>query len=106
MLLANFRLPCRRCAGCIRHLQNDPGPHLVVVPASLLENWQRELRRWCPALKVVIYYGKHRMVVRKRLITLRCAGVAGGGGRTELLASCWGCCSATGAALRQLGKRG
>ena len=59
-------------AGCIRHLENDPGPHLVVVPASLLENWQRELRRWCPALKVVVYYGKHRAVVRKRLNALRC----------------------------------
>ncbi|EFN58097.1 hypothetical protein CHLNCDRAFT_17545, partial [Chlorella variabilis] len=47
------------------------GPHLVVVPASLLENWQRELRRWCPGLKVVVYYGKHRAVVRKRLATLR-----------------------------------
>ena len=57
--------------GCIRHLEKDPGPHLVVVPASLLENWQRELRRWCPALKVVVYYGKHRAVVRKRLNTLR-----------------------------------
>lgn len=57
--------------GCIRHMEKDPGPHLVVVPASLLENWQRELRRWCPALKVVIYYGKHRVVVRKRLNTLR-----------------------------------
>lgn len=40
--------------GCIRHLENDPGPHLVVVPASLLENWQRELARWCPALKVCV----------------------------------------------------
>ncbi|PSC69740.1 CHROMATIN REMODELING 19 [Micractinium conductrix] len=57
--------------GCIRHLENDPGPHLVVVPASLLENWQRELARWCPALKVIVYYGKHRAVVRKRLNTLR-----------------------------------
>ncbi|KAL4427971.1 hypothetical protein ABPG75_002060 [Micractinium tetrahymenae] len=57
--------------GCIRHLEKDPGPHLVVVPASLLENWQRELRRWCPTLKVVVYYGKHRVVVRKRLNTLR-----------------------------------
>jgi hypothetical protein len=45
---------------------------LVVVPASLLENWQRELRRWCPALKTVVYYGKHRVVVRKRLSDLRC----------------------------------
>lgn len=29
----------------------DPGPHLVVVPASLLENWQRELAAWAPNLK-------------------------------------------------------
>lgn len=65
--------PAPTFAGCIRLLENDPGPHLVVVPASLLENWQRELRRWCPALKVVVYYGKHRVVVRKRLNTLRCA---------------------------------
>lgn len=71
-----------RHAGCIRLLESDPGPHLVVVPASLLENWQRELRRWCPALKVVVYYGKHRAVVRKRLNTLRCVeGVGVGGSR-------------------------
>lgn len=38
--------------GAIRHLESDPGPHLVVLPASLLENWQRELHRWCPAMKV------------------------------------------------------
>lgn len=52
-------------------MDNDPGPHLVVVPASLLENWQRELRRWCPNMKSVVYYGKHRLVVRKRLNDLR-----------------------------------
>jgi len=57
--------------GCIKTFDSDPGPHLVVVPASLLENWQRELRRWCPDLKTVVYYGKHRIVVRKRLNELR-----------------------------------
>eukprot|EP00887_Chlorella_sp_A99_P001899 scaffold18.g1899.t1 len=61
--------------GAIRHLENDPGPHLVVVPASLLENWQRELHRWCPALKVgarvVVYYGKHRAAMRKRLLAIK-----------------------------------
>jgi SNF2 family DNA or RNA helicase len=57
--------------GCIKAFDKDPGPHLVVVPASLLENWQRELRRWCPNLKSVVYYGKHRIVVRKRLNELR-----------------------------------
>ena len=57
--------------GTLKALDNDAGPHLVVVPASLLENWQRELRRWCPNLRSVVYYGKHRLVVRKRLNTLR-----------------------------------
>jgi len=57
--------------GAIKSFASDPGPHLVVVPASLLENWQRELRRWCPCLKSVVYYGKHRAVVRKRLSDLR-----------------------------------
>jgi SWI/SNF-related matrix-associated actin-dependent regulator of chromatin subfamily A member 5 len=29
------------------------GPHLVVVPLSVLSSWLNELRRWCPALRVV-----------------------------------------------------
>ncbi|EWC45168.1 hypothetical protein DRE_06056 [Drechslerella stenobrocha 248] len=33
------------------------GPHLVVVPPSTLENWLREFRRFCPALRVEVYYG-------------------------------------------------
>ncbi len=33
-------------AGVLKHLEKDPGPHLVVVPASLLENWER----WAPQL--------------------------------------------------------
>ena len=57
--------------GAIRRFESDPGPHLIVVPASLLENWQRELHRWCPDLRFVAYYGKHRGVVRKRLMELR-----------------------------------
>jgi hypothetical protein len=36
---------------CVKSLLKDPGPHLVVVPASLLENWQRELAAWAPNLK-------------------------------------------------------
>lgn len=34
-----------------------PGVHLVVVPGSTLENWIRELNRFCPALQVAPYYG-------------------------------------------------
>lgn len=35
----------------------QPGPHLVVVPASTLENWLSEFRKFCPALIVEPYYG-------------------------------------------------
>uniref|UniRef100_A0A3B5L384 DNA helicase n=1 Tax=Xiphophorus couchianus TaxID=32473 RepID=A0A3B5L384_9TELE len=33
------------------------GPHLITVPSSTLDNWVRELRLWCPAVEVLIYYG-------------------------------------------------
>uniref|UniRef100_H3DJN5 DNA helicase n=1 Tax=Tetraodon nigroviridis TaxID=99883 RepID=H3DJN5_TETNG len=33
------------------------GPHLITVPSSTLDNWVRELKLWCPSLKVVVYYG-------------------------------------------------
>uniref|UniRef100_A0A3P9HKK4 DNA helicase n=1 Tax=Oryzias latipes TaxID=8090 RepID=A0A3P9HKK4_ORYLA len=33
------------------------GPHLIIVPASTLDNWVRELKLWCPSLEVLIYYG-------------------------------------------------
>ncbi|XP_026478006.1 SWI/SNF-related matrix-associated actin-dependent regulator of chromatin subfamily A containing DEAD/H box 1 homolog [Ctenocephalides felis] len=33
------------------------GTHLVVVPASTLDNWSNEFERWCPMLNVVMYYG-------------------------------------------------
>ncbi|KAM9360072.1 SWI/SNF-related matrix-associated actin-dependent regulator of chromatin subfamily A containing DEAD/H box 1A [Symphorus nematophorus] len=33
------------------------GPHLITVPSSTLDNWVRELKLWCPSLKVLIYYG-------------------------------------------------
>ncbi len=38
-------------------------PHshfLVVCPLSLLENWRRELEKFCPTLKVLIHHGPHR----------------------------------------------
>ncbi|KAJ0067623.1 hypothetical protein NL108_008946, partial [Boleophthalmus pectinirostris] len=35
----------------------DTGPHLIVVPSSTLDNWDRELKMWCPTLNVTVYYG-------------------------------------------------
>lgn len=36
---------------------DQPGPHLVVVPSSTLENWIREFSVFAPGLKVETYYG-------------------------------------------------
>ncbi|KAL1510888.1 hypothetical protein AB1Y20_005720 [Prymnesium parvum] len=43
-------------------------PHLVVAPASTLDNWAREFAAWAPGLRVVKYHGPHaeRHVVRAR----------------------------------------
>ncbi|MEQ8238024.1 MAG: DEAD/DEAH box helicase, partial [Cyclobacteriaceae bacterium] len=34
--------------------------HLVVVPTSLLFNWENEINKFCPSLKYHIYYGSDR----------------------------------------------
>ncbi|XP_072394473.1 SWI/SNF-related matrix-associated actin-dependent regulator of chromatin subfamily A containing DEAD/H box 1 homolog [Diabrotica undecimpunctata] len=31
--------------------------HLVIVPSSTLDNWKNEFARWCPELRVFMYYG-------------------------------------------------
>lgn len=43
----------------IAHLKEVgyPGPHLVVVPSSTLENWLREFEKFAPEIDVVPYYG-------------------------------------------------
>ena len=28
------------------------------------DNWARELEKWCPSLKVLVYYGKLRLLSR------------------------------------------
>nr|XP_056711454.1 SWI/SNF-related matrix-associated actin-dependent regulator of chromatin subfamily A containing DEAD/H box 1 [Euleptes europaea] len=33
------------------------GPHLIVVPASTIDNWVREVNLWCPDLQILFYYG-------------------------------------------------
>ncbi|XP_076302965.1 LOW QUALITY PROTEIN: SWI/SNF-related matrix-associated actin-dependent regulator of chromatin subfamily A containing DEAD/H box 1 homolog [Lasioglossum baleicum] len=43
------------------------GPHLIVVPSSTMENWNNELDRWSPSLKVVQYYGSQEERKEMRL---------------------------------------
>ena len=40
-------------------------PVLVVSPASLLENWKRELGMWAPNMKVGVFHGESREEVRE-----------------------------------------
>ena len=43
-----------------------------MAPASLLENWQRELALWCPSLRVAPYFGAARIDLRDELEDWRC----------------------------------
>jgi superfamily II DNA or RNA helicase len=42
----------------------DIRPHLVVVPASLMENWRREAARFAPQLRVFVHHGARRLAER------------------------------------------
>jgi SNF2 family DNA or RNA helicase len=33
------------------------GPHLIVVPTTIIINWEMEFKRWCPSLKILTYFG-------------------------------------------------
>eukprot|EP01116_Phalansterium_solitarium_P010547 TRINITY_DN2543_c0_g1_i1.p1 TRINITY_DN2543_c0_g1~~TRINITY_DN2543_c0_g1_i1.p1 ORF type:complete len:2150 (-),score=617.23 TRINITY_DN2543_c0_g1_i1:724-7173(-) len=48
-------------------------PHLVIVPATAMQNWQRELSTWCPSLNVVMYSGsaREREMLRSELLGSR-----------------------------------
>jgi non-specific serine/threonine protein kinase len=46
--------------GRIKTARGVKGPHLVVVPTSLLFNWEQELARFAPGLKVHVYSGSER----------------------------------------------
>ncbi|CAK9167510.1 unnamed protein product [Ilex paraguariensis] len=59
----------------LTHLEDDPGPHLIVCPASVLENWERELKKWCPSFTVLQYHGAGRSTYSKELSSLAKSGL-------------------------------
>jgi len=48
------------------HRENRAGTSLVVCPASLLENWRRELARFAPDLRVFVHHGARRLTARSQ----------------------------------------
>ncbi|XP_043943014.1 helicase SRCAP [Protopterus annectens] len=42
------------------------GPHLIIVPTSVMLNWEMEFKRWCPGFKILTYYGTQKERKLKR----------------------------------------
>ncbi|CCW66257.1 unnamed protein product [Phytomonas sp. Hart1] len=42
--------------GYLKFTVGLPGPHVVVCPKSVMGNWYREFRHWCPALSVYKFH--------------------------------------------------
>ncbi|XP_067010530.2 helicase domino [Anabrus simplex] len=43
------------------------GPHLIIVPTSVMLNWEMEFKKWCPAFKILTYYGTQKERKQKRI---------------------------------------
>ena len=66
MKLLNFQtiallahLACEKC---------NWGPHLIIVPTSVMLNWEFEFKKWCPAFKILTYFGSLKERKQKRVV--------------------------------------
>ena len=58
--------------GYLREFQGIPGPHLLLVPKSTLQNWLNEVNKWLPQAKPFILHGD--AAARKQAIAERMKG--------------------------------
>ncbi|CAL8090567.1 unnamed protein product [Orchesella dallaii] len=42
------------------------GPYLIIVPTSVMLNWEMEFKKWCPGFKILTYYGSQKERKLKR----------------------------------------
>lgn len=57
--------------GYLRHIMDITGPHLVIVPKSTLDNWNREFTRWTPEVNVLVLQGakeERHNLINERLV--------------------------------------
>ncbi|PHH79400.1 hypothetical protein CDD82_2413 [Ophiocordyceps australis] len=57
--------------GYLRHIAGITGPHLITVPKSTLDNWQREFTRWTPEVNVLVLQGakdERHNLINERLV--------------------------------------
>lgn len=45
----------------LRERENDTAPTLVICPMSVVGNWQREIERFAPSLRVMVHHGTDRL---------------------------------------------
>ena len=87
--------------GYLRFVRKEEGPHIVVAPLSVMNNWVTEIKRWCCQLRVVPFHGpqSERDRIKRDFLVLgsfdvvcttyemlvagscACAGAGGGGDR-------------------------
>lgn len=56
----------------LKHQTNVPGPHLIVVPKSTLQNWSREFQQWTPDVNTIVLSGtkeERADLIATRLLT-------------------------------------
>ncbi|OCF45020.1 transcription activator snf2l1 [Kwoniella heveanensis CBS 569] len=58
--------------GYLKFHKQIPGPHLIVVPKSTLDNWNREVNKWVPGFNTLVLQGtkeERQELINKRILT-------------------------------------